>query len=115
MSGHDRQADSILAHRFPEAAPREFVTAFRSGTGGHRITVLADRIIVAYRHGGTSQLPLADVRCLSTFDTLSSQPACGVRVERRSAARDAGYLFEDDATRSAFLRAVGLCLGPGTA
>ncbi len=115
MTCHGEQTGTTPPRPFVGTAPPEFLTAFRSGTGGHRVIVLPDRIVIAYRHGGTSQLPIDDIRALSTFETVSSQPAYGVQVERRSPARDVGYLFEDDATRRMFLRAVALRMTPGTA
>lgn len=115
MFGHGEAEAGGPVRYASETPPHEFVTAFRSGTGGHHVAVLADRIVTRYRHGGTDQLRVGDIVGISTFEAGASQPAYGVHVEQRGSPRDVGYHFEDDATRRAFLRAVARCLHPGIA
>jgi hypothetical protein len=85
-------AESYVDLRYGRCAmtqPLEFVTAFRSGTGGLRVAVFDDRIV-----------------SIGTFESGASQPTHGLKLEVKSPPRDVGYRFDDDATRLAFVRAV---------
>lgn len=90
------------------AHPAEFTTAFRAGTGGHRVAVYDDRIVTHRRDGRMSVLPIGDIVSVSLFESLSSQPTFGAQFEVKAPPRDVAYRFDDAATRLAFLRAVGL-------
>jgi hypothetical protein len=89
-----------------EAPPLAFTTAFRSGTGGHRVAVFPDRIVTHRRDGRTSVLPIGDIVSASTFEDGASEPAYGVHFVVQSPPRDIAYRFDDADTRRAFLRAV---------
>ncbi len=96
-----------------EAKPAEFTTAFRSGTGGHRVTILPDRIVTRLRTGGTSHLPLDQILSLSTFEGGFAEPTFGVLCETRSTLGPIGFRFDDQEMRSAFIGVVRQRLGRG--
>ena len=106
MTGHADVTTGTWYEGRAEGWPLEFVTAFRSGTGGLRVAVFDDRIVTYRRDGRTAKLPIADIIAVCTFESGASQPAYGVQLEVRSSPRDVAFRFEDDATRAAFLRAV---------
>lgn len=106
MSAYAEGAASARYEGCAEAQPLEFVTAFRSGTGGLRVAVFDDCIVTYRRDGLASELQIGDIIAVSTFEGGASHPAYGVQLEVKSPPRDLGYRFDDDATRLAFLRAV---------
>ena len=114
MANQNEQGMGILDRSLSEA-PAVFVTAFRNGTGGHRVEVLSDRIVTRDRRGGTSQLRFAEIESALAFETDASPPTFGIHVVRRDNPHDVRYVFGDDATRRAFLRAVDRRLRTGTA
>ena len=106
MTGHAEVTTGTWYEGRVEGLPLEFVTAFRSGTGGLRVAIFADRIVTYLRDGGTTELPIDGIISAFTFESGASQPAYGVFFEVRAAQRNVAYRFEDEAARAAFLRAV---------
>jgi len=108
MSAHTEGSADFRHAGYPEASPLEFTTAFRAGTGGHRIAIFSDRIVTYRRDGRVSVLPLDDVASVSTFEDGPSQPTYGAHFVLKSPSREAAYRFDAAATRRAFLRAARL-------
>jgi hypothetical protein len=106
MGAHDAVAADALETRAGESPAQEFVTAFRSGTGGSRVVLLGDRIVAHYRGGRTTETPLCEIAYAGACETGLTGAAHGVYLVLRTPPYDTGYLFEEAATSLAFLAAL---------
>lgn len=111
MLDYDRERIDGWFQGAIEAGRTEFTTAFRSGTGGHRVTILPDRIVTRLRTGGLSQLPIGTILAISTFESGFAEPSLGVLFE--TSVGSTAYRFDEEEARRAFIGAVRQRWNPG--